>query len=325
MAMVTPEEFEAAWPAVGKRFAVCDDDPDSLTNAVVVDVISEQVPYHEKKIAAGRAGGNAKASKLASKLASKTLADGVAIRNRGEERREEEKREELTTNTCASDEARVGDSLFPIPQKEKKPDPRLEWFDQFWEAYWRKVSRKAAVAAFLKCVKNQARLDEVMAAVQSQSAEMLGRSPEKRPHASTWLNQERWNDELIEAATPQRTAMDAALDKIYPRKGNLMISRDKMAASTARIRLMKHFPNADASILGALVEVLNEECGDDVSLNQLVKYLEQNCESWPGTYELHVIAKRQRAERERVLTARFRRPSLLTTNTRQIVPAAESR
>ncbi len=97
MAMVTPEEFDAAWPVVGRRFTVCADDPASLTNAVVLDVLDEQVPYHEKKVAAGRAGGNAKASKpradevangkqTASKPPSKPLADGVAIRER--ERRE---------------------------------------------------------------------------------------------------------------------------------------------------------------------------------------------------------------------------------------------
>lgn len=35
----------------------------------------------------------------------------------------------------------------------------------------------------------------IMDAVSAQSAEMLGREAGVRPHASTWLNQQRWNDE----------------------------------------------------------------------------------------------------------------------------------
>jgi hypothetical protein len=56
-----------------------------------------------------------------------------------------------------------------------------------------------------------------MVAVQAQSAEMMARSPDKRPHASTWLNQERWNDEPIETARPKRsdalTALYAELEQ----------------------------------------------------------------------------------------------------------------
>jgi hypothetical protein len=35
-----------------------------------------------------------------------------------------------------------------------------------------------------------------MAAVRAQKPEMLQREPAKRPYASTWLNGERWEDEL---------------------------------------------------------------------------------------------------------------------------------
>jgi hypothetical protein len=120
-------------------------------------------------------------------------------------------------NTCSSPNGneRVG-LLFPTPQRGKR-SAGSEWFDQFWRAYWRRVSRKAAYAAFVKCVTSQARFDEVMVAVQAQSAEMMARSPDKRPHASTWLNQERWNDEPIETARPKRsdalTALYAELEQ----------------------------------------------------------------------------------------------------------------
>ena len=69
------------------------------------------------------------------------------------------------------------------------------WFQQFWAEYWRKAAKKPAEVAFCKNVKCIATFDAVMAAVNAQKPVMLARDPEKRPHAATWLNGERWLDE----------------------------------------------------------------------------------------------------------------------------------
>lgn len=116
-------------------------------------------------------------------------------------------------NTCASDDARGGDllpspdnppfdTLFPPEKKNghgktsvplNDPD---RWFEEWWSIYWRKVAKKPARDAFRKHVKTATRFEQVMAATRAQSAGMLEKPADKRPHGATWLNGERWEDEL---------------------------------------------------------------------------------------------------------------------------------
>jgi hypothetical protein len=121
-------------------------------------------------------------------------------------------------NICASD-ARLSDSLdlsidnppfdtlephglFPVPesldpQRERREfrERQDQWFEQWWEIYWLKKSRKRAQESFDRRVQTKERFQEVMEATRAQSAEMLSREPQHRPHGATWLNGERWNDE----------------------------------------------------------------------------------------------------------------------------------
>lgn len=73
---------------------------------------------------------------------------------------------------------------------------RLVQFDVFWRDYWRKVGKKPAREAYLKATAEDA--EGVCAAIwnaeQAQIPGMLKREDDKRPHASTWLNQCRWDD-----------------------------------------------------------------------------------------------------------------------------------
>jgi len=101
--------------------------------------------------------------------------------------------------------------LTPFPQPGRHPlgehvfAGRFEsWFEQeFWPAYPRKVGKAAAK----KVAKVKMRSDEVreqaMRRLQYDSREWLTRPPEKRPHAATWLNTDRWADP-IEADPPPR-------------------------------------------------------------------------------------------------------------------------
>jgi hypothetical protein len=70
------------------------------------------------------------------------------------------------------------------------------WFSKWWAIYWRKVSRKPAKSAFEKHVKTVERFDEVIAATRAQTPEMMSRDKSKQPHPATWLNEERWTDEI---------------------------------------------------------------------------------------------------------------------------------
>lgn len=67
-------------------------------------------------------------------------------------------------------------------------------FEKFWEHYPKKVGKGQARLAFKSAIK-KATLDELVLSVKSFSA--IASKTEKQfiPHASTWLNGERWLDE----------------------------------------------------------------------------------------------------------------------------------
>ena len=72
---------------------------------------------------------------------------------------------------------------------------KKELFEVFWKAYPRKVSKQAALKAFEKIDVDDALLDKMLAAVAAQKESEQWQEERYIPHASTWLNQERWNDE----------------------------------------------------------------------------------------------------------------------------------
>ena len=76
-------------------------------------------------------------------------------------------------------------------------------FAVFWEHAWRKDAKQAAFRAWVKQCTTSAILQSVLDAVIAQSAYYLAREPDKRPYMSTWLNQQRWKDEL--GADPAQT------------------------------------------------------------------------------------------------------------------------
>lgn len=74
-----------------------------------------------------------------------------------------------------------------------------QWWHDFWEAYGYKVDHLVAEKAFRKHVKDQATFQAVMTAVKAQRQAGGPLDPEKgtfRPRPSTWLNKNRWMDEI---------------------------------------------------------------------------------------------------------------------------------
>ena len=68
-------------------------------------------------------------------------------------------------------------------------------FERFWEAYPRKVGKKAAGAAFMRVL---ADTDTLIAALEKQktSEQWTKEGGRYIPNPATWLNQGRWEDEL---------------------------------------------------------------------------------------------------------------------------------
>lgn len=69
-------------------------------------------------------------------------------------------------------------------------------FEEFWQLYPRKVgkgqARKAWLAATLKT-----KPSVIIAAAKQQSAHLIASGLKYCPHPSTWLNGERWEDEVV--------------------------------------------------------------------------------------------------------------------------------
>ncbi|MEX0895653.1 MAG: hypothetical protein WDZ94_01795 [Patescibacteria group bacterium] len=84
----------------------------------------------------------------------------------------------------------------------------INTFEQFWEIYPRKIGKGAARKAWLKISKthqSQTLLDAVSAYAQHPDL------PEVQyiPHPSTWLNQERWMDDLSSMGKANATSVAA--------------------------------------------------------------------------------------------------------------------
>jgi hypothetical protein len=101
------------------------------------------------------------------------------------------------------------DSPFLIPDSKPLAQPaerRVEnlptGFDRFWSAYPRHQGRKAASKAFAKLKPDAGLLEAMLTAVkrQQQTEQWQRDGGQYVPHAATWLNGRRWEDEI--AITP---------------------------------------------------------------------------------------------------------------------------
>jgi hypothetical protein len=72
------------------------------------------------------------------------------------------------------------------------------WFCEWWAAYWRRVAKKDAREAFGKHVATETRFREIMAATRAQSPGMLAKELRFQLLGASWLNGERWLDEVTD-------------------------------------------------------------------------------------------------------------------------------
>lgn len=77
--------------------------------------------------------------------------------------------------------------------EQKPPDP--PGFDEFWSMWPRGEGRKAAVRAFPKAVKTVGSAWDLVELAEKWLNERSDMARSFVPHASTWLNGERWNDD----------------------------------------------------------------------------------------------------------------------------------
>lgn len=93
-----------------------------------------------------------------------------------------------------------------------------QWFDAFWDLYPRKVNKKKSKEKFLKICKDEKIFNSIMRGLKKQmkSVEWQNDGGKYIPHPTTWLNGERWLDEVDESSDDSNTNdMNAIADEIF--------------------------------------------------------------------------------------------------------------
>lgn len=85
-------------------------------------------------------------------------------------------------------------------------------FNEFWSLYPRRVSKRTAQKAWDKETKQTAP-EVILAGLRRQLPYLTSKDPQFIPHASTWLNQGRFEDEIQPIQrNGRRSIADAARD-----------------------------------------------------------------------------------------------------------------
>lgn len=88
----------------------------------------------------------------------------------------------------------------PLPPSRKRPGTVHDFppgFEAFWRAYPRKLAKAQAAKAFARLKPDEALLARMLASLQAQAADEAWQRDGGRyvPHAASWLNGRRWEDE----------------------------------------------------------------------------------------------------------------------------------
>jgi hypothetical protein len=90
-----------------------------------------------------------------------------------------------------------GKEVTPPPSAASTRDDPGPAFDDFWSQYPRKAGKSEAAKSWVKAIKGGADSTSLLAAVKAHADYHLAAKTEQQfiPHASTWLNQKRYEDE----------------------------------------------------------------------------------------------------------------------------------
>lgn len=104
-------------------------------------------------------------------------------------------------------EAENAQNVTKNPQRKgKERKEYTEEFERFWSAYPKKVGKGDAFKAWQKMNGNRPSIEEIESILEQQrnSVEWTKENGQYVPNPSTWLNQERWHDELKPAQSNKR-------------------------------------------------------------------------------------------------------------------------
>ncbi len=102
-------------------------------------------------------------------------------------------------NSCEGKTSeKIADAILENFNVQKKPKVDIEKFEQFWSLYPRKIAKKNALVAWSRVEMTNELFAKIVESVNTytKSEQWIKDNGQYIPHPSTWLNQERWNDEL---------------------------------------------------------------------------------------------------------------------------------
>jgi arylsulfatase A-like enzyme len=121
-----------------------------------------------------------------------------------------EKNRNTRLAAIANERQQTSTNVNDCPQKEKEKEKEKEkkkeeelLFARFWDAYPKHTAKAAARKAFDKVNPDAAKVETMLSAIEKQkaSAQWQENGGQFIPYPATWLNQNRWEDEL-----PKQTA-----------------------------------------------------------------------------------------------------------------------
>jgi len=93
---------------------------------------------------------------------------------------------------------RRSEHLTEQDKNDSNKEHMLKCFERFWEEYPKKVGKKVAKEKFLRLSLDEKKFQEIMRVLRiyRETREWIKDGGQFIPHPATWINQERWNDEV---------------------------------------------------------------------------------------------------------------------------------
>ena len=120
----------------------------------------------------------------------------------------------------------------PVPVLVPEPNPFNVRFEKFWKEYPRKDAKQRAVESWEKVNPDDTLAEKITNAIIAAVKAKVWSSREYTPLPSTWLNQQRWTDEL-DSNTAQRPPDKW---KNCPDCGYTMTAKEKQAGKCEKCR-----------------------------------------------------------------------------------------
>lgn len=115
----------------------------------------------------------------------------------------------------------------PLTNKNTMANP--DGFDAFWSAYPRKVSKPQAIRAFAKIKPDDQLLEAILAALtnQKRSDQWTRDGGAFIPHPATWLNNQRWTDEVRHAQGQRPAEKLSPIDQVRRAQGKPTLAEQR--------------------------------------------------------------------------------------------------